>query len=77
MLSDGYADLIWLSCINKVPPADKEIFHRTYFAKPFIASVARGAPSFFTRRMFRGGSDHLRDRSSLFCDAITTSTGKR
>lgn len=36
-----------------------------YFANSRRASVAAGALSFFTSKMFLGGADHLRDKRSL------------
>lgn len=41
----------------------------TYFASSTRESVTAGAQSFLTRRMFRGGAGHCRERRSLLLDS--------
>ena len=42
---------------------------QAYTANSLSASVATGADSFFTSKMFRGGAGHLKDTRSVFWES--------
>lgn len=45
-------------------------YGRAYIANSLSASVATGAESFFSSKMFCGGADHLKETKSVFCESV-------